>query len=109
MTIRTATPADLPAVKRLLGDAHAHAARSLETIPDAGFWMVLDDASGGLAAAMLVTIDDDRGHRRCRLALLALAAHHHGDGLEARMVGVAEALCRAFGCDTLDVRGHRAA
>lgn len=61
--------------------------------------LVLDASEGGLAAAALVDIDGLRGH----LVMLAVAQDFEGRGLEDRMIGVAEALCKAFGADTLDV------
>jgi ribosomal protein S18 acetylase RimI-like enzyme len=49
--------------------------------------------NGGLAAAALLHIDGRRGH----LALLAVDKRYEGQGIENRMIGVAEQLCRAFG------------
>lgn len=67
--------------------------------------LVLDAPDGGLAAAALVDIDGDRGH----LGMLAVAKKFEGCGLEDRMIGVAEALCSAFGARTLDVPARDAA
>ncbi|HSN26162.1 MAG TPA: hypothetical protein VLT45_07745 [Kofleriaceae bacterium] len=69
-------------------------------IPAHRYLLVLDNEDGSLAAAASVTLQDGRGH----LGFLAIAPGSEGEHLEDRMIGVAEALCSAFGCDTLDVR-----
>lgn len=69
-------------------------------IPAHRYLLVLDGEHGELAAAASVILDKGRGH----LGFLAIAPGSEGEHLEDRMIGVAEALCSAFGCDTLDVR-----
>ena len=88
-TIREATPDDLAAVRVLLDD---DAERTLETIPGQRHLLVLDAPDGGLAAAALVHIERSCGH----VALLAVAPRFAGQGIEERMIGVAEALCEAY-------------
>lgn len=93
-TIRLATPEDLPRIQELVtGDV------DLRTIPAHRYLLVLDDEHGELAATASVTLEDGRGH----LGFLAIAPGSEGEHLEDRMIGVAEALCTAFGCHTLDV------
>jgi N-acetylglutamate synthase-like GNAT family acetyltransferase len=110
-TIREATAADLDAVELLLRAQPSGFARRREQINAprvAGrrHLLVLDAPDGeGLAAAALVDIDDHRGH----LVLLAVARRFEGAKVEDRMIGVAEALCKAFGADTLDVPTRDAA
>jgi ribosomal protein S18 acetylase RimI-like enzyme len=103
-TIREATAADLDAVEQLLrAQPSGFASRPEEVaLPRAAgrrHLLILDAPDGGLAAAALVDIDGHRGH----LVMLAVAQGSEGHGLEDRMIGVAEALCKAFGADTLDV------
>lgn len=105
-TIREATADDLDAVEQLLRtQPSGFTARSEEVaLPRASgrrHLLILDAPDGGLAAAALVDIDVDfhRGH----LVMLAVAQGFEGHGLEDRMIGVSEALCKAFGADTLDV------
>jgi N-acetylglutamate synthase-like GNAT family acetyltransferase len=107
-TIREATADDLDALEQLLQTqscAGRHEAIALGHEPGRRHLLVLDAPDGGLAAAALVQIEGTRGH----LTMLVLAKQFEGSGLEARMIGVAEALCAAFGANTLDVPASRAA
>jgi N-acetylglutamate synthase-like GNAT family acetyltransferase len=97
LTIRQATSADLEAVKRLAGPLYEQV--STRPAPGRRYLLVLDAPSGGLAGAVLLHIERNRGH----IAMLAIAPRFEGTGLEDRMLGVVEALCRAFGADTVDV------
>ena len=100
-TIRVATPNDALRIRALVpGD------QTLSTIPGHRYVLVLDAADGRLAATEAFTIEGERGH----LCFLAIAPEFEGERLEDRMIAVAEALCSAFGCETLDVpRVRRAA
>jgi hypothetical protein len=104
VTIREATAEDETAVEHLfrmqptafcgaIGQLHDPRVLGMRHL------LVLDAPRGGLAAAALVTIHGRRGH----LALLAVDRRFEGEHLEDRMIGVAEALCRAYDADTLDV------
>jgi N-acetylglutamate synthase-like GNAT family acetyltransferase len=107
MTIRTATPDDVPALQRLIQsgrDSIEVDQDLLTTITGRRHTLVLDAGEGKLAAVAVVTLEPPRAH----LEILAIADEYRGHGLEDRMIGVAEALCDAFGCATLDVE-HRAA
>ncbi len=100
-TVRDANDEDLAEVQRLFGQRV-----TVNREPGRVHLLVLDSPNdGGLAAAALVKIEGRRGH----LALLAVDHRYEGLGLENRMIAVTEALCRAFGADTLDVSARRAA
>lgn len=101
-TIRIGTSSDVAAVQRLIrGSAPAESrdVTALSTVPGRRYLLVLDAPDGGIAAAAQLTLEDHQGH----LGLLAIADSFHGEGLEHRLIGVAEALCNAFGCRSLDV------
>jgi N-acetylglutamate synthase-like GNAT family acetyltransferase len=109
-TIREATTDDLDAVERLLRAQPSGFALRPDDIalPRASgrrHLLVLDAPGEGLAAAALVDIEGSRGH----LVMLAVARGCEGHGVEDRLIGVAEALCKAFGADTLDVPVRNAA
>jgi N-acetylglutamate synthase-like GNAT family acetyltransferase len=105
-TIRTAGAEDLPAVRRLLeASGEKFDDQTWRTIPGERYLLVLDAADGGLAAAAQLVLEDGRGH----LAMLCVDERYEGDGLEDRVIGVIEAMCHAFGADTLDVPPRRAA
>ena len=105
-TIRIGTADDVPAVQQLLDETSKGASvQVLATEPGTRYLLVLADPDGGVAGAAQLTFDGGHGH----LALLAIAARFHGEGIEHRLIGVAEALCDAFGCDTFDVRASQRA
>lgn len=110
LTIREATEEDLGAIERLVRtqpDGADHCCEQLAQPRHAGrrHLLVLDAPDGGVAASALVQIEGHRGH----LVMLAVAKRFEGRGLEDRLIGVAEALCTAFGADTLDVPARDAA
>lgn len=105
-TIRTAAAEDIPAVKRLLREqGESFDDKTWRTIPGTRYLLVLDSPQGGLAAAAQVALEDSRGH----LAMLCVARSFQGSGVEERFISVIEAMCHAFGADTLDVPPRRAA
>ena len=109
-TYRTATPADVPALVRLINSAYRvevfflHGDRT--SAPDvvakleapASDFLVIDD-SGGLAGAVHVEVRGERGY----FALLSVDPSHQGRGLGRVLVEAAEAHCRAAGCRALDI------
>jgi N-acetylglutamate synthase-like GNAT family acetyltransferase len=99
--IRIARPADLPAVRRLIGDQLDEA--SLSSTRGQRYVLVLDAREDGLAAVAVLHIERPRGH----IALLVIDDRFEDDGVAARMLGVAEGLAEAFGCETLDVPANR--
>jgi hypothetical protein len=98
-TIRGALDEDLPKVRALLQlPANAPLERSREHQV-----LVLDDPrSGSLAAAAIVVLQRPTAH----LQALVMSAGCACARLEERLLGVAWALARAFGCRTLDVPGR---
>lgn len=100
-TIRLATGDDLAAMQRLIADDAASALDLRSTTSDGGhrYVLVLDDDRGGLAAAAIVAL----GESEATLELLAVDPAHRETGIEKRLLGVAEALCEAFGCERLVV------
>ena len=104
-TIRIGTADDVPAVQQLLEETSGTGEQVLATEPGTRYLLVLDGPDGGVAGAAQLTFDGGHGH----LALLAIAERFHGEGIEHRLIGVAEALCDAFGCDTFDVRANQRA
>ncbi|HET9624338.1 MAG TPA: hypothetical protein VFP84_23360 [Kofleriaceae bacterium] len=107
VTIREATDADLDQIDELVR-AHAPDAGHLDRRgcePGRHHVLVLDAPHGGLAAAALLDIEAQYGHLRT----LVVAPQFAGAGVEARMLGVAASLCRAFGVDMIDVLQRHAA
>ena len=100
-TIREATVDDLPALQRLIRSA-GHRDEDLIATP-ARHVLVLDTGRelGGLA---IVKLDPPHAH----LETLAMAPRYCGGSAERRLLGVARALCEAFGCSDLDVRTRSA-
>lgn len=60
---------------------------------------VLETPSGEIAAGAIVRIDEDC----CHLDALGVSERYYGHKLEDRMIAIAEALCQAYGCASLDV------
>jgi N-acetylglutamate synthase-like GNAT family acetyltransferase len=105
-TIRTANADDVPAVKRLLKQqGQSFDDKSWRTIPGSRYLLVLDGTDGELAATAQLVLDAGRGH----LAMLTIDRRFEGTGLEDRIIAVIEAMCHAFGVDTLDVPPRLAA
>ena len=109
-SIRRAGRTDVPALTRLINRAYAverffvEGDRTSEPevaeLAAAGKLLVLDDATGGLAAAIHVEAHGERGY----FGLLSVDPELQGLGLGRRMVGVAEALCEAMGCRRMGLR-----
>jgi hypothetical protein len=107
VTLRVATTEDLPELQRL---SSASIAEELEpTSPPTParrrYVLVVDAPFGGLAAATIVALEPPQAH----LEALLMDDRCASPALEARLIGVAEALAQAFGCRSLDVRRQRAA
>lgn len=69
-----------------------------------GYLLVLDRCDGTLGAAVHVDLVDGHATMDALVVDPALA----GREIEARMTGVARALCEAYGCDRVDTRAAAA-
>jgi len=101
-SIRKATPGDLPEIERLLEEAASRGQPQELPVRQVGrhHLLVVDAPDGqGLAAAALLVIQRARG----TLAMIVVDKRYEPSGLSDRLVGVAEALCRAFGAKALDI------
>lgn len=112
-SVRRAQPADHAALGRLINAAYAVEGFfvdgdridvvELGALAERGHFLVLDDAATGeLAAAIHVRIDDDG--QRGAIGLLSVAPAWQGRGLGRRLVAVAEALCAALGCGAVQLQ-----
>lgn len=104
-SVRAATAADLPAARALLSLPATWCPSRFTAAAAARYLLVCDAPDGTLAAAALVSLDAGRA----RLDALRFAPGHESPALEARLLGVAEALAEAFGCHALGVELSRAA
>src|SRR4051812_10484151 len=99
-TIRSAANDDLPRATELLREHGMSVPHDLDR-PRPGRHVLVLDSGRELLAVAVLQMAAGHGH------LIALAMAHADRALEDRMIGVAEALCDAFGAD-LDI-GARAA
>lgn len=104
--VRRATAADAPALADLVNRAYAvetffadgprTSAAEVGAMIERGTFIVLE-YEGGLAGAVWV---EHRGY----FGMLSVAPEARGHGLGTRLVRIAEALCEALGCTTVDIR-----
>jgi ribosomal protein S18 acetylase RimI-like enzyme len=109
-SVRPATSSDIPALVKLINQAYEiekffveeerTTEREVAALAEKGHFLVLDRGGAGLAGAVYVRIDGDRGY----FGMLSVAPDLRGHGLGKRLVGVAEALCTALGCTAMDLR-----
>ena len=109
-SVRRAGRSDVPAITRLINrayeverffvDGDRTSEAEVAAMAAAGQLLVLDDATGGAAAAIQVEARGDAGY----FGLLSVDPELRGLGLGRRMVGVAEALCQALGCRRMGLR-----
>lgn len=95
-TVRIATRDDVPAIARLLetNDLYADDAFEIaDDIVEQGYAFVLDGHGAEIIAVAHLRLDQPHG----QLDLCVVAPGPHHLDLEARMVGIAAALCVAFG------------
>ena len=108
-SVRRAGVDDVDALTQLVNQAYAIEAFFVEgdrTTDDeiramaaAGHFLVLDRGDG-LAAAVFVRVDGERGY----FGMLSVDPDLQGLGLGRRLVAVAEALCAARGCTRMDLQ-----
>ena len=88
------------AVETFFVDGHRTTASEVELLATRGEVLVLDDAQGHLVAAVHVRQGGERGE----FGMLSVDPTAQGQGLGRRMVAVAEALCEAMGCKSVELR-----
>lgn len=111
-SVRLATPADIPALARVINAAYLveefflggpritePELRDKMAKPGAAFLVIDDGAPGALAGAVYVELRGNHGY----FGLLAADPAQQGKGLGRILVEVAEAHCRSAGCTVLDI------
>jgi hypothetical protein len=101
-SVRKVEPRDAPELARLCAAARVDPV-GVEPTAAGGHLLVLD-LGGSLCAAEYVVIEPPRA--RLQLLILDAALAAAGREVEDRMIGVALALCEAYGCRDLDVVAH---
>jgi GNAT superfamily N-acetyltransferase len=109
ISVRSATPADAPALAALVNQAYAIEAffvdgdrtnaSEIERMMERGTFVVLEASphfGGGLAAAVYV----ERGY----FGMLSVLPGLQGHGLGTRLVRIAEAMCESQGCLEVNLR-----
>ncbi len=111
-SVRRARTTDVPALTRLVNECYAVEAffvdgdrtdeQEIERLCVAanGNFLVLDRLGSGLAGAVFVRADGQRGY----FGMLSVASDLRGLGLGRRLVGVAEAMGSALGCSAMDLQ-----
>jgi hypothetical protein len=100
-SIRKADPRDAAELSRLFDLAFlAPGLAPLEV--DGGHWLVLD-LDGSLRAAEYVVLDVPRSRAHLQLLVVDNALGPSVREVEDRMIGVALALCEAYGCTDVDI------
>lgn len=110
-SVRRAQPADFGALRRLINVAYAVErgfvdgeridAAEVTACAERGHFLILDGGPGEIAAAVQVRIEDDGAGT---IGLLAVAPDWQGLGLGRRLIAVAEALCTALGCPSVQLQ-----
>jgi GNAT superfamily N-acetyltransferase len=106
--IRTAEPADAPAIARLVNDAFRSERFFIDTdrtdpekvaalLQKGRFLMLFED--GVLAGCVYTEIRGDRGY----FGLLAVDPPRQRSGIGARLIAAAEQHCRSAGCHVMDL------
>ena len=91
------------AVETFFVDGHRTTPGEVETLATRGELLVLDGEQGDLVAAVHVRQGGEHGERG-EFAMLSVDPTAQGQGLGRRMVAVAEALCEAMGCKSVELR-----
>lgn len=109
-SVRRAARSDIDALVKVINDAYEIEkffvegertdADEIAAMAKVGHFLVLDRVGGGLAGAVYVRVDGERGY----FGMLSVAPDLRGHGLGKRLVGVAEALCTALGCRVIDMQ-----
>jgi ribosomal protein S18 acetylase RimI-like enzyme len=109
-TVRQAGPDDAGAVADLVNLAYRveaffvrgprTTAAEVARLMEQGCFLVLDGGDGHLAAAVYVEVGPERGY----FGMLSVAPDMQGAGLGRRLVAVAEAMCEAQGCQSMELQ-----
>lgn len=108
MTVRTASPADIPAIVQLVNAAYAIEtffggtrtdAEEVADLMQKGVFLVAQSAAGPLLACVYTEVRGERGY----FGMLSVEPSRQGSGLGRRMVEAAEELCRSHGCKYVDI------
>jgi GNAT superfamily N-acetyltransferase len=108
-SLRTATPADAPALARVINEAFRveaffkagdrTTATGVVDMMATGDFLVFDGEDGAPAACVYVTRRDGRGY----FGMLSVDPRVQKRGLARRMIGAVEERCRRAGCHTIDI------
>jgi GNAT superfamily N-acetyltransferase len=109
---RLATERDVPEIVRVINAAYRvedffingnrtseHDVRIRMSTPGASFLVVDDSSEGKLAAAVVVDVEDSRGH----FAMLSVDPERQGRGLARLLMEAIESHCRDAGCTSLEI------
>jgi ribosomal protein S18 acetylase RimI-like enzyme len=108
ITIRLASPADIPAMLPIINDAFAietflEGMRTnhdqLASVMRKGECLLGYNSLGELVASVYVEVRGTRGY----FGMLAVAPAHQGNGFARAMVEAAEVHCRHSGCTSMDL------
>lgn len=108
MTIRTATPAEAPALAALISLAYRVEdffkigdrtdAEDVRARMTSGDFLVIEDQRG-IAGCVYVTRHGDVGY----FGMLSIDPDRQGQGLGSQLIAAAEAHCRTAGCRTMEL------
>ena len=110
LAVREAARADVPAITALVNAAFAverafvdrdrTTLAEIDAMFDRGTFLVADDEDRGLLASMYL----ERRQPRVYLGMLSIQPSRQGRGLGRAMMAEAEAQCRRWDCDAIDIR-----
>jgi GNAT superfamily N-acetyltransferase len=108
--VRQAGPEDVPAVAELVNLAYQVEASFVDgtrtstgevtRLMETGCFLILDGERGRLAGAIYVEAGPERGY----FGMLSVAPDMQGAGIGRRLVAVAEAMCEAQGCQSMELQ-----
>ena len=109
MQTRFATEADVPAIVALVNEAFqvekffkiGERTDDTEVLAymKTGQFLLLEDASGGLAGSVYVAVHGERGY----FGMLSVAQSQQRRGIGTRLMAAAEEFCRERGCRHMDL------
>lgn len=108
LTIRVATPADVPAMVPLVNAAFAIETflegprtdeKNLLEMMQKGEFLVVENSSGQTVACVYTELRGDRGY----FGMLSVDPAHQGQGLGRSLIEAVEDRCRRQGCKFMDI------